>query len=503
MFPIGALASRTPSWCSAYAVLGGCLLVAALIHHATLAEMVESWSRDPLAHGYFVIPVTVYMAWTRRRRLQESTTRPVFWTVVLLALFSFAWLLGNLTFTALLEQAALVSLFIVLTWGILGTSAALALMFPLSILLFAVPVGERVAPLLQELTARLAVRLLEATHVPALLVGPVISVPGTRWLVSEACGGINYVTASVLVGYVYAGAVYRQWRHRLAFVVASAAVPVAGNVLRVYTTILLDYHGATRVASGMGHYLYGFAVFTTMMIILFVTCGRWHEQPRGTNADRPERSRPDDAVSGGVGWRTAVYAVMSLLVIASGPAAATALWAAPGSAEPAHQSAAVVSLPWTQVDEPPIASPKRLATVRSEFLRTYRSEGRVVFVHIASYGSDLVTGDLVTRNALQFDGTWWPAAEGYRPVVWRGQSLRVRETEVRLGERAVLAWSWYNIDDHSTAVDYVGKLLLARARLLQRPRGGDRILVFTPGGPGVDAAAILQDFLAHFAPASP
>ena len=48
---------------------------------------------------------------------------------------------------------------------------------------------------------------------------------------TEACGGINYFVASS-VGYLCAGAVYRQWGHRVAFLVASALMPLAANGLR-------------------------------------------------------------------------------------------------------------------------------------------------------------------------------------------------------------------------------------------------------------------------------
>jgi exosortase/archaeosortase family protein len=54
---------------------------------------------------------------------------------------------------------------------------------------------------------------------------------------------------SLLVGYLYAGLVYRQWRHRLAFLGAAALVPLAANGLRVYTTILLDQYGASRLVT--------------------------------------------------------------------------------------------------------------------------------------------------------------------------------------------------------------------------------------------------------------
>ena len=105
------------------------------------------------------------------------------------------------------------------------------------------------------LTARAAVKMLTASGVHAVLMGEVISIGEERWRVAAACGGINYLVASMAVGYLYAGIVYRQWRHRLAFLLGAAVVPLVGNALRVHTTILLDHLGATAVVSGMKHEL--------------------------------------------------------------------------------------------------------------------------------------------------------------------------------------------------------------------------------------------------------
>src|SRR4029077_364979 len=102
---------------------------------------------------------------------------------------------------------------------------------------------------------------------------------GGRWQVAEACSGINYFMASIALGFLYAGTAYRYAVHRAGFFLASGLVPLAGNGLRVYTTILIASLGGTGIASGMEHYLYGWLVFAMMTCLLFATCGRWREEP--------------------------------------------------------------------------------------------------------------------------------------------------------------------------------------------------------------------------------
>ncbi len=187
------------------------------------------WSHDPFSHGYLVIPAAGYLAWTRRKDFESLTPAATFWALPLLALLAFLWLLGNLTNTAVVQQFCLVAMVVGLVWGLLGSSAARALLFPLGFLLFALPLGDRIVPVLQDFTARFAVKLLQFSGVPVLLEGHVISIPGSRWQVAEACGGINYLVSSLAVGYVFAGTAYRSWTHRVSFFAASALLPLVAT----------------------------------------------------------------------------------------------------------------------------------------------------------------------------------------------------------------------------------------------------------------------------------
>jgi len=290
-----------------------------VVHWTTVASILQTWSRDPFAHGYFVVPTVLYLAWTRRERLASTKPQPAFVALPLLGLLSWLWLLGTLTSAMLVQQLSLVTMFVAVTWAVLGTAAVRALIFPLGLLLFALPLVERLAPMLQEFTARVTVQMLTLSGVHATLEGHGISIAANTWQVTEACGGINYLIASLVVGYLYAGTVYRQWRHRLAFLVSSALVPLAANALRVYTTILLDYLGASRVVSGMLHYLFGVLVFGIVMIVLFAICGRWREDP-STGEDPTFLPPPVVPV---VSMRRAVLCVtLAALLVVIGPVAA-------------------------------------------------------------------------------------------------------------------------------------------------------------------------------------
>ena len=190
------------------AVVGTGRLAAAagvLIYGKTAASIFDQWAKDPLGHGYLVIPGALYLAWTRREPLQRANSRPAFWWLPLLALGSLFWLLANATSTTALQQFCLAFLVVGFVWGTLGTPAARELAFPLGFLLFAVPIGDYLVPTLQNVTAAFAVKLLQLSGVPVLLNREVISIPGSIWEVAAACSGINYLMSALVMAYLYAG----------------------------------------------------------------------------------------------------------------------------------------------------------------------------------------------------------------------------------------------------------------------------------------------------------
>ena len=215
-----------------------------------MKSILVMWAKNPLGHEYLVPAVAVWLAWSRRGDLRTVTARPAFWWLPVLAVAAFGWLLGNLTNTTVVQQLCLAVMFVGLVWGSVGTSSVRPLMFPLGLLIFALPIGDWVVPSLQNLTAWFMVKMLQSCGFPALLEAHVISIPGSRWQVAQACSGINYLMASLVLGYLYAGLVYRTWPHRIGLFLASGAIALLANGLRVFVTILIASLARHRLPPG-------------------------------------------------------------------------------------------------------------------------------------------------------------------------------------------------------------------------------------------------------------
>ena len=486
----------TGQWGGARFVLCSCLALLLVLHRTTIAALLAAWSRDPFGHGYFIVPGVVALAWRRRTQIVRLTPAAEPAALPLLAALSLLWLLGKAGDINAIQQVAVLAMGVGLTWAAVGSAAVQALAFPLGLLCFAAPVDDVLAPALQTMTTSVVAAMLHGSGVLAALDQHVISTASTRWYVSEACGGIHYAVAGLAVGYVYAGVVYRRWRYRIAFMVAAALIPITGNVLRVYTTVLLGEAGANAIVDGMGHYAYGVVVFAAMMTVLVVACGRWRDD---LNSEVPESAVRVDRHFQWTTWRTA--ATVSLAMTLVGGSAVLANVVAPPLIEGTTRSLdhRQVSAPWREVDSRAIRPATRRTVDSLGRGRAYTSGDSTVAFFAAAFPQAAAESAL-TGTADADQDTLIERGRSTRTVELPGRSLSVKETLLESQRGTVRVWTWFEVEGRSTASARAAKLLLAKARLFRTCESCVQIAVATEEQESADAVRVLTDFVAHLQP---
>ena len=494
--PTSIMAAPPPSTAWPLVWVAVAIAAAALtaIHWDTVGAIVDRWSTGTYSHGFLVLPATVYLIWERRRLLAPVAPRPNFLVLLLLVAIGSVWLLGHLTATDVLLQLSVVGMLITLIWGFVGTPAARVLLFPLSFLLFAVPVGGGLIPLLQDISAWSAVWLLELSGVPVLLEGRFISVPYGRWEVAEVCSGIRALIACLAMGYLYAGLMFRNWTRRIAFVVASAVVPIVANGVRIYGIVLLGYLTGNQTAVAADHVLAGW-VFTSMVMVLLLALGHlWREK---TPAADESRGR-----DGGVSVptkpmpRVVLFGALALVAVGLAPASASLMWQRLD--RPLTTVAPVVATPW-QPSAKTLGWAPQFSMPYTQSLQTYTAGDYTVGFYVARYLPNDRRAKLVSSANQLYDRVRWSRVrEGEVSIEWQGQRLRAQETVIRAGATDLTLWSWYGVDGRYTSNGVMAKWLLARARLLGRDQPPTAFVVATPVPANTtDAAAALTDFLSR------
>ncbi len=496
----GATAAA-PGWRIALPALVAVLALIVAAYFDTAAGMVAIWARsETFAHGFVVAPISLWLIWRIRDRLRLLEPQPSWLVLPLIAAAGFGWLLGNVGAVNAVSQFAFVSMLVLAVPAVLGVRVTRAMLFPLGFLFFSVPIGEFLLPTLMAHTADFTIAAVRASGVPVLREGlQVFSVPNGRWSVIEACSGVRYLIASLVVGTLFAYLNYTTMWRRFAFVGVSIVVPIVANWLRAYMIVMLGYLSNNRIATGIDHIIYGWVFFGLVMLLMFWIGARW-QQPEHPVLRAPAAGPASPAAIEGRTLRTRIWiaAIATIAVTAFWPAAN---WAIERNASDPSAALSVIDVPgWQAIPAPENSfTPHFLnpSAVRHEILR---KGGQEVGLYVAYYRGQneshkLVSSDNVLLRAddkaLARDRKLargpWTSAVRIVPVV----SARMQDT---LGH-TIEARQWYWIDGALTASDPIAKARIAWLRVTGRSDDSAVIVVYAPAGEGQRPDATLQAFV--------
>lgn len=479
-----AISTAESSWRLMLPALCLCLSWILFWYWDTAVAMVTIWRRsETFAHAFLVPPISLWLIWRQRHALATLTPRPSGWVLLLVALSGFGWLLGELAVVNAVTMFSLVALLVLSVPALLGPRVAQAMAFPLAYLFFAVPVGEFIMPQMMEWTAEFTIRALELTGIPVYREGLHFVIPSGSWSVVEACSGVRYLIASVVVGTLYAYLTYRSLARRLAFIAVSLVVPIVANWLRAYMIVMLGHLSGNRLAVGVDHLIYGWVFFGVVILLIFMIGARWAEHPDALAT--VDGLRPDSPSAPASVART--WLVVVLL------AAVTALphvWPRLIDHMEAARGDGPVSLAlqapedWRTIESrmiqwrPAFANPT--AEFQAEFVRDERRVGVFIgYYRQQDYDRKLVSSEnvLVKSN----DREWKRVAAGSRSLAVGNTAVSARTAELANADGMRLAvWQWYWINGHLTTSDHLAKALQAFSRLLGRGDDSAVVVLYAP-----------------------
>jgi EpsI family protein len=343
--------------------------------------------------------------------------------------------------------------------------------------------------------------MLQTTGIPVFREGMFFSIPSGDWSVVEGCSGLRYLIASVTLGVLYAYLTYRSWKRRLLFSIAAIVVPVFANSGRAYMIVMIAHLSDMKLALGVDHYIYGWAFFGLVMLLLFWIGGFWCED------DQPVPSQPESAAvpSGrAAAWPILPVAVAALLAAALWPAYAGWLKARPLPDMPALQVEAQGG--WQPAAAFTTWAPHWIGADR-QLRQPYAQAGRNVLLELNYYVTQRQDAELInSQNFMirQKDPSWSNVGERIASVRIGGQPRQVRLAKMRGSDgQRLLVWQWNLINQQPMVNDHTAKLKLALDRVRLKRDDGLSVLIATPYEETAieAAAATLARFAADMEPA--
>jgi len=257
-------------WLHASAQLAALWAVVAVVHGVALLGMVSIWWRsDTFAHALLVPPIVAWLVWRQRHVLASMSPTPSAWGALPFAAGVLLAAMGELAQVNAAQHFGLVLMVQGAVWLVLGSAVTRRLAFPLLFLLFAPPFGEFLLPTMMGATADFTVAALRLTGVPVYREGLQFVIPSGHWSVVEACSGVRYLMASVMVGALFAYLNFNHWPKRLAFLLFATLMPLVANWVRAYLIVMLGHLSGNELATGADHLVYGWVFFGLIMMLMF------------------------------------------------------------------------------------------------------------------------------------------------------------------------------------------------------------------------------------------
>lgn len=478
------------------------------LYWQTAWSMVEIWWRsETFAHGFLILPIALYLVWTKRGELSQQTANINLYGLMLLMVCGAFWFVSNLVDIAVIQQLMFTAMIPTVVLTMFGWSITRIILFPLCFLFFMVPFGERLIPSLIEFTAFFTIRSIQLTGIPIYWEGNHLSLPTGNWSVVEACSGIRYLIASIALGSLYCYISFQSQLKRATFFSLFVIVPIIANGLRAFMIVMIGHFSSMKLATGVDHIIYGWVFFGVVMFILFYICSFWADPEPTTekvkDADgeaRPEASNEASkgvhADESGVQSNSTASPTSNLgsalrfsRVVAPIAFALVGVWPLMAYQDQSTADGNIVTklseLPtelgsW-RLENQPLTDWQPIYTGASVELRAvYRKGNQRVGVFLEHYPQQHQDAELInSQNVLVEERSNWKQVEDSIFEVPGVDGLeQVKQARLKSNTTNLIVWSWYHLAGKNTVNDYLGKLYGAYGKIVRGDESATGVILY-------------------------
>ncbi len=433
------------------------------VYHESLVDMVSVWGQSKTyEHGFVILPISLWLVWRKREQIRQTPLSTCWIPAVLLLLPTLLWMVGKAADVALFEHVAAVFSVQLLIWALIGTPLTKVLFFPIFYLIFCIPFGEELIPLLQEITADIAVFALHLSSIPVYREGLYLAIPNGLFEVAEACSGIRFLISSIALGTLFAYLSFSKWWKIILFVIFSFIFPIIANGIRAYGIVLIGYLSDMKYATGADHLIYGWVFFALVIGFIFYIADKFSDSPATTSVS----SYPANTASNpNKSWITTIsfLTLFALQFTWEGALKNTEAQAVHPINLPLHTST-LDSSAWG------ISFPQALKVARG-----ITSDGKVEYFS-ARYSLNQEHGELISSNNHIYDQNKWSLNSNIKQIISPSEIDTFDATQLTVanhrGQQLKILY-WYCIDRFCSSNPIKVKLLRATRLMTERSGTAD------------------------------
>lgn len=277
------------------------LLALIVLYFPTVLGLFESWfiGEGHQAHGLLLFAVCSYIflkEW--RRKKSYLTIKPGLMWLFLILPFSVLWFLAVLVHVQLVEQTAFLILASLLLLSMLGSRNASPLIFPILLLLSAVPIWSIISEPLQIPTTIFVHILLNATGYLSTREGYFLLIPEGSFEVGMTCSGLRYQIVAITIALLNAYLKRMTTFTGLLYAVTASVIAFISNSIRIYIVVLAGHYTQMQHSLLNDHIWLGWIIFSIFFFAFLLLSNRFirakptTEINNNTHSERKGNNKP-------------------------------------------------------------------------------------------------------------------------------------------------------------------------------------------------------------------
>jgi len=466
-----------------------------LLFWPTARSALHLWeSSSAYTHGYLIAPISAYLVWEERNALRTMNAEPSLWGVLVIAIFSAAWLIADLLGIDQGRHLALVGMIQGMFLAALGTSIYRKIAFALNYLWLMVPAGDFLVPALQQIAHAGSVVLLKASAIPVFADGLLIEVPQETFLVEAGCAGLNFFLSALALSLVYGRLMYRTWPARIACVAVALLASVLANIVRIYLIIALTEWSEQKIGLADDHLLFGWGFFAVAMLALMWS-GLRFTHPKKAPSIEPALFSPTPSF-----FRRGCTLAAAIAVAAIAPALTKA--SVPVAAIPHAISLSEEYGPWRMQQLPISKWSPAIVSGDAKLQASYEHDGHAVELAVTVYAAQRDGREAAAAgNGPAETPRWQVIGTAHQPLSVSGIDFKAAAATVEGDSSKRIVLYWYDTAGCLTASRLLAKICAARERIQGRVATGAFVAVSSAYTNDPDTAQrALRDFAANLTP---
>ena len=249
-------------------ILSGLFLF--VLYFGTFKWLFDAWINDSYySHGFLVLGISIFVAWTKRN---EFKVEPYKNGVVLIVMGLILYVIGFIELFPFLSAISFLFTLCGMILYLYGKDTMRALAFPISFLIFAIPLPFliNIASVLQTISAKYSTMIIEILGISVTRIGSEIHLQNSSFVVGLPCSGMNtlisLLTLSTIFIYILSCPTYKK------AILFCITIPIAifSNILRITMILsIANAHGA-EVAIRFFHDFSSLFVYIIAFVCLII-----------------------------------------------------------------------------------------------------------------------------------------------------------------------------------------------------------------------------------------